>query len=98
MNEPRRILYVADDAGTRRLVERLLGRRGHTIIPVASGPEAIELARNDNFDLIAVDHYMPGMDGLETLAGLRKLGLATPVVYVTGSEESSVAVAALKAG
>ena len=98
MNEPRRILYVDDDAGTRRLVERLLGRRGHTIIPVASGPEAIELARNDNFDLIAVDHYMPGMDGLETLAGLRKLGLATPVVYVTGSEESSVAVAALKAG
>jgi two-component sensor histidine kinase len=41
---------------------------------------------------------MPGMDGLETLVQLRKLPACPPVVYVTGSEESSVAVAALKAG
>jgi two-component sensor histidine kinase len=98
MNIPRRILYIDDDAGTRRLVEKLLGRRGHTVVPAASGAEAIELARDGDFDLVAVDHYMPGMDGLETLAELRKLPGCPPIVYVTGSEESSVAVAALKAG
>ena len=98
MKIPRRILYIDDDAGTRRLVERLLGRRGHTVVPAASGEEGIALAKEGGFDLIAVDHYMPGMDGLETLVELRKIPDCPPVIYVTGSEESSVAVAALKAG
>ena len=98
MHEPRRILYIDDDAGTRRLVEKLLGRRGHTVVPAASGDEGLRVASDGGFDLIAVDHYMPGMDGLQTLGELRKLPSCPPVVYVTGSEESSVAVAALKAG
>lgn len=50
------------------------------------------------FDLVAVDHYMPGLDGLATLEALRALPACPPVVYVTGSEESRIAVAALKAG
>ncbi len=50
------------------------------------------------FDLVAVDHYMPGLDGLATLEALRRLPGCPPVVYVTGSEESRIAVAALKAG
>ncbi len=41
---------------------------------------------------------MPGMDGLQTLAALRQLPSCPPVIYVTGSEESRIAVAALKAG
>jgi two-component sensor histidine kinase len=98
MNNPRRILYVDDDAGTRRLVEKLLGRRGHTVVAAGSGDEAVNLAREEDFDLIAVDHYMPGLDGLQTLSELHKIPDCPPVVYVTGSEESSVAVAALKAG
>jgi len=98
MHLPRRILYIDDDAGTRRLVERLLGRRGHTVVPAASGSEGVAIAAEGGFDLIAVDHYMPGMDGQETLVELKKLPNCPPVVYVTGSEESSVAVAALKAG
>jgi two-component sensor histidine kinase len=98
MKTPRRILYIDDDAGLRRLVEKLLSRRGHTVVTAASGAEGIELARDGQFEVIAVDHYMPGMDGLATLAELRKMPNCPPVVYVTGSEESSVAVAALKAG
>ena len=98
MKQPRRILYIDDDAGLRRLVEKMLGRRGHTVITASSGAEGVELARDGGFEIIAVDHYMPGMDGLQTLAELRKLPDCPPVVYVTGSEESTVAVAALKAG
>ncbi len=98
MERPQRILYIDDDEGLRRLVEKLLGRRGHSVATAASGPEGVELARAERFDLIAVDHYMPGQDGLATLAELCKLPKPPPIIYVTGSEESSVAVAALKAG
>jgi two-component sensor histidine kinase len=98
MQQPRRILYIDDDAGIRRLVEKILTRRGHSVATAESGPEGIEKARSGDFELIAVDHYMPGLDGLETLAELQKLPNCPPIIYVTGSEESAVAVAALKAG
>lgn len=98
MQHPRRILYIDDDAGTRRLVQKLLARRGHSVFTAQSGAEGVEKAIEGGFDLIAVDHYMPGMDGLATLKAIRGNGDAPPVVYVTGSEESAVAVAALKAG
>ena len=93
-----KVLYIDDDPGVRRLAQRDLQRRGYVVDLAGSGPEGVEKARGGEFDLIAVDHYMPGRDGLETLALLRELPRPPPVVYVTGSEESRVAVAALKAG
>ncbi len=62
------------------------------------GGEGVLLAASQPFDLVAVDHYMPGMDGLETLERLGALPAPPPVVYVTGSDEGRIAVAALKAG
>lgn len=93
-----RVLYIDDDAGLRRLAERSLGRRGYQVTLAERGADGVALAAVEDFDLVAVDHYMPGMDGLETLRQLRALPHPPPVVYVTGSEESSIAVAALKAG
>lgn len=92
------ILYVDDDAGLRRLTERALRRRGYAVTTAASGAEGVEIARRGGFDLIAIDHYMPGMDGLATLAAIRTMPEPPPVVYVTGSEETAVAVSALKSG
>lgn len=93
-----RILYIDDDDGLRRLTSRALERLGYTVESASSGPEGVAMARETAFDLIAVDHYMPGQDGLATLEELRTLPHQPPVVYVTGSEESRIAVAALKAG
>lgn len=98
MEQPRRILYVDDDPGLRRLVEKLLGRRGHTVVVAANGQEGLERAREGGFDLIALDHFMPGMDGMETLSALQKLPGCPPIVYVTGSDETRIAVDAMKAG
>ena len=92
------VLYIDDDAGIRRLVSRALERRGYTVVTADGGEDGIARAAADVFDLVAVDHYMPGIDGLETLERLRALPDAPAVVYVTGSEESRVAVAALHAG
>lgn len=82
----------------RRLASRALGRMGYEVSLAASGAEGVDLAKVTAFDLIAVDHYMPGQDGLATLEALRALHACPPVVYVTGSEESRIAVAALKSG
>lgn len=99
MSEPRaRILYIDDDDGLRRLAERALTRRGFEVTLASRGSEGIALAAAQRFDLITVDHYMPEMDGLETLKRLRQLPTAPPIVYVTGSEEGRIAIAALKAG
>lgn len=100
MNEPAplRVLYVDDDAGLRRLAARVLTRHGYDVTVAENGAEGLALAAATTFDVVAVDHYMPGMDGLATLKALRALPEAPPVVYVTGSEESRIAVAALKAG
>ncbi len=92
------ILYIDDDAGLRRLAARTLARHGYAVTVAEGGADGIALAQARPFDLIAVDHYMPGMDGLETLERLRALPGMPPVVYVTGSEEGRIAVAALKAG
>jgi len=93
-----RILYVDDDEGLRRLVARGLSRRGFAVDVAEDGPTGVALAAAGGFDLVAVDHYMPGQDGLATLEQIRAIPDAPPVIYVTGSEESRVAVAALKAG
>jgi two-component sensor histidine kinase len=99
LNEsPTHILYIDDDAGLRRLLERSLTRRGFKVGLAGNGPEGVQMAREQRYDLIAIDHYMPGHDGLWTLQALQGIEDCPPIVYVTGSEETRVAVAALKAG
>lgn len=92
------ILYVDDDEGLRRLTARALRRLGYRVETAAGGVEGVAMAAAERFDLVAVDHYMPGQDGLQTLAALKKLDQPPPVIFVTGSDESQLAVAALKAG
>lgn len=98
MTQRPRILYIDDDEGLCWLVSRALGKRGYDISVAINGPDGVAKATDSAFDLIAVDHYMPGYDGLSTLEALRALPTVPPIIYVTGSEESRIAVAALKAG
>ncbi|MBU8547095.1 MULTISPECIES: sensor histidine kinase [Roseomonadaceae] len=93
-----RILYIDDDAALCRLVQRALGRMGHEVVTAHGGEQGVALARQGGFAAICLDHYMPGADGLETLAELRALPDPAPVIFVTGADETRVAVAALRAG
>ena len=76
MNQhPPTLLYIDDDAALARLVERGLTRRGYKVIRAASGEEGLERIRRAGtqnsadscIDVVALDQYMPGLDGLETL-------------------------------
>ena len=93
-----RLFYVDDDEGLCRLVARALGRRGLEVSTSTDPREAVRRLASEPTDVLALDHYMPGQDGLETLAQIQALPHPPPVVYVTGSEESRIAIAALKAG
>jgi two-component sensor histidine kinase len=92
------LLYIDDDAALARLVERGLARRGVTVVHAASGDEGLERLRAGGIDVIALDQYMPGLDGLETLERIMAIPDAPPVVFVTASQDSNIAVTAMKAG
>jgi two-component sensor histidine kinase len=68
------------------------------VVLATTGDEGLDTIRKGGIDIIALDHHMPGRTGLDVLPDIRALPDAPPVVYVTGSEDSRVAVAALKAG
>ncbi len=98
MTDRPRLLYIDDDDGLRRLVQRALARQGYEVVPAASGPEGLALLRSQRFDAVALDHFMPGMEGLEVLDAMRAIPDHPPVIYVSGSDEGRIAIAALKAG
>lgn len=98
MMSPYRVLYVDDDAGLARLVRKTLESRGFVVEHSGSSDEALARLGSGGIDSVALDHHMPGRTGLDLLADIRALPNAPPVVFVTGSQDSRVAVAALKAG
>ena len=95
-----RLLYIDDDRGLSRLVEKELGRHGFAVACASDGDAGLEIlaARPADFDVVALDHYMPGREGLDVLPEIIALGNPPPVVYVTGAQEGRIAVAALRAG
>jgi two-component sensor histidine kinase len=97
-SRPISILYIDDDAGIARLVERYLGRQGYRVVTAADGATGLARLAEDNFDVVALDHFMPGGDGLELLKRLGRLPDPPPAIYVTASDEGRIAVAALKQG
>lgn len=95
---PIRLLYIDDDRGLSRLVEKELGRHGYAVTCAPDGDAGLETLRGGGFDICALDHYMPGREGLDVLPEIVALPEAPPVVYVTGAQEGRIAVAALRAG
>lgn len=94
----RSLLYIDDDDALARLVERGLTRRGFNVVHAASGEEGLRRLHEGGIDVVALDQYMPGLDGLETLERIMAIPQAPPVVFVTASQDSNIAVTALKAG
>jgi two-component sensor histidine kinase len=92
------LLYIDDDAGLARLVDRGLTRLGYNVVHAACGTDGLDRLQQGGIDVVALDQYMPGLDGLETLDRILALPHAPPVVFVTAARDSSIAVTALKAG
>ena len=98
MPEPVRVLYIDDDAGLGRLMRRALAAKGMTIEHASNGVDGLRHLHDATFDVVALDHDLGGESGLDVLRLIRAQPEAPPVIYVTGSDDVRVAVAALKAG
>jgi two-component sensor histidine kinase/CheY-like chemotaxis protein len=92
------LLYIDDDATLAHLVDRGLRRLGIKVVHAAGGAAGLERLKQGDIDVVALDQYMPGLDGLETLQQILAIPDAPPVVFVTASQDSKIAVTALKAG
>jgi len=98
MRSALRILYIDDDPAATRLAQKHLERNGFIVECANDGESGVARVAQGDVDAVALDHVMPRKDGLATLAAIRALPNAPPVVYVTATDDSHVAVAALKAG
>ncbi|MBU1347072.1 MAG: response regulator [Alphaproteobacteria bacterium] len=95
---PIRLLYIDDDRGLSRLVQKELGRHGYEVTLASDGDAGVAALDAQDFDICALDHYMPGRDGIDVLPDILGRPAPPPVVYVTGAQEGRIAVAALRAG
>jgi CheY-like chemotaxis protein len=78
------ILLVDDEAPLLEAQSEFLRRSGHTVRTAANGDEAIDLVARDDFDLVITDINMPGKEGLETIAALRRMAPNTKIIATSG--------------
>ena len=94
----RKILVADDEEVTRDLFKRLIPRLGHEIYTASNGQEALEMIRENNFDLLIMDLKMPVMDGMELLDRIHQLGKEIPTIVITGYATMEITKQALEAG
>jgi sigma-B regulation protein RsbU (phosphoserine phosphatase) len=97
---PAKLLVVDDNEANRDMLSRRLARRGHEVAVAEDGYQAIEMVKQQDFDVVLLDIMMPKIDGLEVLKVLRQTHSASelPIIMATARDESADIVQALKLG
>ena len=92
------LLVVDDDANTLASLARAFRLAGHEATVCDNAARALDLVKSQPFDMMLSDVVMPGKDGLSLLEDLRNLGVALPVVMVSGQANIEMAVRATRLG
>ena len=93
-----RILFVDDDAFTRRIINTALSNRGFSTRLADSAVAAMAILRSEPIDIVLTDQQMPGLSGLDLMQKMREEGFNTPVILLTGVGTLEMAVSAVRSG
>jgi DNA-binding response OmpR family regulator len=91
-----RILVVDDNADLRDLLFVILTTEGYSVSLAANGREALDLIKDETFDLLITDLVMPEKDGLSTIIHLRRRNSAIKIIAISGGDRSFDGSAYLK--
>src|SRR5512134_511069 len=92
------VLIVDDEAGVRSALSGVLRDEGYVVEAADSGEACLDRVARAPYDVIVLDIWLPGMDGLATLARLRERRVDAPVVMISGHGNIESAVRAIKMG
>jgi DNA-binding NtrC family response regulator len=92
------ILFVDDDRAILELVNEYLTEIGYRIQVTDNGTKALDLVKEQHFDIVFTDFKMPDIDGLELLAAIKEHRPQTEVIIVTGHGSMESAITAMKSG
>src|SRR5438093_4049434 len=93
-----RILIVDDEPGIRQSLKGVFEDEGFATDTVSSGEECLKKIEQGSYDLVLLDIWLPGMDGLDTLRKLREKSPQTHVIMISGHATIATAVSATKLG
>lgn len=93
----RRILVVDDDKMNLRRT-RLILEKQYFLLTAESGQEALDILKEEEFDLILLDIEMPGMSGIETFERMKEDNLDIPVIFLTASGYEDDVMNAIRLG
>src|SRR5260370_14233734 len=97
-DSPPRILVVDDEADTCANLSDILTELGYRVDVAFDGPSALELVKQNHYDVALLDLKMPGMDGLELYRRIKEVQSGTVAIVVTAYASSHTAQEALSAG
>jgi two-component system nitrogen regulation response regulator NtrX len=89
---------VDDERGIREMLQAVLQDEGLAVTSVASGEEALAALSRELFDLILLDVWLPGLDGLEVMSQVRAAGHRMPIVMISGHASAELAARAVREG
>ncbi|HEX5175903.1 MAG TPA: response regulator transcription factor [Chthoniobacteraceae bacterium] len=93
-----RVLIIEDELHLARHITRALFRSGHEATAIHDGPKGLQAALEQRPDILVLDLNLPGMDGLEILARLKKEQSSSRIIILTARGDVASRIKGLKAG
>jgi DNA-binding response OmpR family regulator len=88
----KRILIADDQMATREAMAKHATIRGYDVVTVTNGEELLDIASEENFDLIITDIIMPGLNGAVATESMKLQGCTTPIIALTGLSPHDVSL------